>query len=175
MTVGLDDPQADRPGRLPDILDALAFASDPTLRGEALLDYSDRFREVPPDVARRPFASTNRIPSCESEAYIWGVLQPDRTLRLYFAVENPSGVSAKALATILDRGLSGLPPSAIAGVTPDLVSEIFRANISMGKGLGLMSMVHAVRTIARQAADYAAAGAPLPQTFPRVPIERPPA
>jgi sulfur transfer protein SufE len=67
-------------------------------------------------------------------------------------VENPSGVSAKALATILDRSLSGLPPAEIAEVTPDLVERIFRQNISMGKGLGLMSMVQAVRSLATAAA-----------------------
>jgi sulfur transfer protein SufE len=69
-------------------------------------------------------------------------------MKLYFAVENPSGVSAKALATILDKSLSGLPPADVATVTPDVVEQIFRQNISMGKGLGLMSMVEAVRSTA---------------------------
>ncbi len=144
----------------------LALASDAMPRSEMLLDYANRFREVPPSVARRPFAKRHQIPACESEAYVWGVLQSDATLKLYFAVENPSGVSAKALATILDQALSGLPPGEVACVTPDIVSDIFRANISMGKGLGLMSMVRAVQSVARQAADYLAAPAQLPQVFP---------
>jgi sulfur transfer protein SufE len=76
---------------------------------------------------------------------------PDGNLKLYFAVENPSGVSAKALATILDRTLSGLPPSEIAGVSTDIVERIFRQNISMGKGIGLMSMVQAVKALAAAA------------------------
>ena len=38
-----------------------------------------------------------------------------------------------------------------AQVTPDIVEKIFRQNISMGKGLGLMSMVQAVRTLANAA------------------------
>jgi len=66
-------------------------------------------------------------------------------------VENPSGVSAKALAAILDRTLSGLPASEIAQVDPDIVERIFRQNISMGKGLGLMSMVQSVRALAKAA------------------------
>ena len=70
---------------------------------------------------------------------------------LYFAVENPAGVSAKALAAILGKTLSGLPAREIAQVTPDIVEKIFRQNISMGKGLGLMSMVQAVRTLANAA------------------------
>jgi len=78
--------------------------------------------------------------------------QPDGTLKLHFAVENPSGVSAKALATILDRSLSGLPAAEIATITPDIVERIFRQNISMGKGMGLMAMVNAVQALAKKAA-----------------------
>jgi len=79
------------------------------------------------------------------------VKNPDGTLKLYFAVENPSGISAKALATILDKTLSGLPAEDVAQITPDLVEAIFRQNISMGKGMGLMSMVQAVRALAKNA------------------------
>jgi cysteine desulfuration protein SufE len=141
------------PERLAEILETLALAPDRTTRGEMLLSLADRFREVPAEVARRPFAASHQVPGCESEAYVWGVLQPDATLKLYFAVENPSGVSARALAVILDRALSGLPPAEIATVPPDVVFEIFRRDISMGKGLGLMSMVRAVQTLARRAAE----------------------
>jgi len=66
-------------------------------------------------------------------------------------VENPSGVSARALAAILDRTLSGLPASEIARVGPDIVERIFRQNISMGKGMGLMSLVQAVQALAKAA------------------------
>jgi len=67
-----------------------------------------------------------------------------------FAVENPSGISAKALASILASALSGLTPEAIAQVSPDIVEQIFRQNISMGKGMGLMAMVQAVQALARR-------------------------
>ena len=116
-----------------------------------LLSYADQFREVPPDVAARPFDCNHHVPQCESDAYAWAIKMPDNTLKLYFAVENPSGVSAKALATILDRTLSGLPAQQIAEVPPDIVERIFRQNISMGKGIGLMSMVQAVQTLAKAA------------------------
>jgi sulfur transfer protein SufE len=69
---------------------------------------------------------------------------------VYFAVENPAGISAKALATILQKTLSGLRPAEIAAVTPDIVERIFRQNISMGKGMGLMSMVEMIRTLAKR-------------------------
>ena len=99
----------------------------------------------------RPFDKSHQVPQCESDAYVWARKQPDDTLKLYFAVENPSGVSARALAAILDRTLSGLPAAEVAKVTPEIVERIFRQNISMGKGLGLMSMVGAVQALAKRA------------------------
>ena len=139
------------PAALAELVDALAIFSDPGERAAVLIDYADRFEEVPPSVATRPFPSSHQVPHCESDAYVWAVKRPDGTLKLYFAVENPAGVSAKALAAILDRTLSGLRPEDIEQVSPDIVEQIFRQNISMGKGLGLMSMVQAVRALARRA------------------------
>ena len=124
---------------------------DPADRTSMLLSYADQFQDVPPSIATRPFPKSHQIPQCESDAYAWAQKRPDGTLKLYFAVENPSGVSAKALATILDKTLSGLPASDIATITPDIVEQIFRQNISMGKGMGLMSMVEAVRALAKAA------------------------
>jgi cysteine desulfuration protein SufE len=138
------------PAKLQAVLDTFADFPDPADRTDLLLSYADAFQEVPPSVATRPFGQQHLVPHCESEAYVWALTQPDGTMKLYFAVENPSGVSAKALAAILDRSLSGLRPAEIAEVTPDVVEQIFRQNISMGKGLGLMSMVEAVRTLARR-------------------------
>jgi cysteine desulfuration protein SufE len=124
---------------------------DPADRTNLLLSYADQFREVPPSIATRPFPKSHQVPQCESDAYVWALKQPDGTLRLYFAVENPSGISAKALAAILDKTLSGLPASEIATVNCDIVEKIFRQNISMGKGMGLMAMVNAVQALARAA------------------------
>ena len=124
---------------------------EPADRTSLLLSYSDQFKGVPPAIASRPFPKSHQVPQCESDAYVWAQKRPDGTLKLYFAVENPSGVSARALAAILDKTLSGLPASEIATVDPQVVEKIFRQNISMGKGMGLMSMVQAVATLARAA------------------------
>jgi cysteine desulfuration protein SufE len=137
--------------KLNDTLETFATFTDTADRTSLLLSYADLFKEVPANVATRPFDKKHLVPHCESEAYVWANKQPDGTLKLYFAVENPSGISAKALAAILDRTLSGLPASEIAEITPDLVEQIFRQNISMGKGMGLMSMVQAVRSLAKAA------------------------
>jgi cysteine desulfuration protein SufE len=140
------------PAKLQDLLDTFAIFDDPSERAQMLIGFSDSFMDVPPDVATRPFPRSHQIPQCESDAYAWAVPQPDGGLKLHFAVENPSGISARALASILDKTLSGLPPEQVARVSPEIVERIFRQNISMGKGLGLMSMVLAVKALAERAA-----------------------
>lgn len=141
--------------RLNAVLETFDTFPDPGDRTDLLLGYADQFKEVPAEVARRPFPESHHIPQCESDAYIWVVPHPDGTLKLHFAVENPSGVSAKALATILDKSLSGLPAAEIATIDNSIVERIFRRNISMGKGMGLMSMVDAVKVLAQRAAGKA--------------------
>ncbi len=138
--------------KLQTLLDLFADYTGPTERTELLLSYADKFKEVPAAVATRPFDQSALVPHCESEAYVWAVPNADGTLKLHFAVENPSGISAKALAAILDRTLSGLPAAEIAKVDPEIVEKIFRQNISMGKGMGLMSMVQRVQQLAKRAA-----------------------
>ena len=138
------------PQKLQQVIDMFQMF-DPADRTSMLLSYADQFKEVPPSIATRPFPKSHQVPQCESDAYVWARKQPDGTLQLYFAVENPSGVSAKALAAILDRTLSGLPASEIATVDCGIVEQIFRQNISMGKGMGLMAMVNAVQALAKAA------------------------
>ncbi len=138
------------PPRLQTLLDVFAGVTDTHERTQLLIDFARKFKEVPPDVATRPFGEDHLVKHCESEAYAWVVPKADGTLKLHFAVENPSGVSAKALAAILDKALSGLPAAEIAKVDPEIVEKLFRQNISMGKGMGLMSMVLAVQTLAKR-------------------------
>jgi cysteine desulfuration protein SufE len=142
---------AKNPPKLQAVIDTFAMFPDPADRTDLLLGYANQFKDVPTTVARRPFDKAHQVPACESDAYVWAVPNPDGTLKLHFAVENPSGISAKALATILDKTLSGLPPDEIAHVSPEIVEQLFRQNISMGKGLGLMSIVQAVKTLATRA------------------------
>jgi cysteine desulfuration protein SufE len=140
--------------RLPEQLEQLIETFEmfePADRTDLLLSYADQFKEVPPAIATRPFPKSHQVPQCESDAYVWATKRPDGNMQLYFAVENPSGISAKALAAILEKTLSGLPPAQIAAVGCDIVERIFRQNISMGKGMGLMAMVQAVQSLARAA------------------------
>ncbi len=140
-------PTTEKLDKVLELFDAFADQDD---RAALLIEYAGRFKEVPPEIAQRPFPDDHKVPYCESEAYVWVVPRPDQTLDLFFAVENPSGISAKALAAILQSSLSGSTPEQLLAVTPDIVERVFRQNISMGKGMGLMGIVDEVRRGARQ-------------------------
>ncbi len=137
--------------KLDELQETLDMFSDPGSRADLLIGFSDKFREVPPEIATRPFPKSHQVPQCESEAYVWVDLTPDRRLTLHFAVENPSGISARALAVILQQVYSGQPAEDVLSLDPGIVERVFRQNISMGKGLGLKSMVLAVQALTRAA------------------------
>lgn len=139
---------AEYPDRLRELLETFDTINDVDERSALLIDFAERFKPVPPTVAQRPYPESHRVPFCESEAYIWGIPRPDGTLTFHFAVENPSGVSARALAAILEKTASGAPLYQVAAIGPEIVSRIFRQNISMGKGMGLGSMVQMVQSLA---------------------------
>lgn len=141
---------ADAPRRLAGFLSLLESLESRYERIELLIDTADRFREVPPEIARRPFGSRHLVPSCESEAYFWPVNREDGTLDLFFAVENPQGISARAMAVILSETLSGESLEAVAKVDADLPYEVFGRELSMGKNMGLNGMVAMVRLAAQR-------------------------
>lgn len=145
------DPVTDQnlPPRLQEVVNDFAFV-DRSERAELLIDYADEFEPVPDRVASRPFPEENHVLRCESEAYVWAEDLPDGTLKYYFAVENPQGLSAKSWAVIMDRTLSGEKIEAVARVSPDVIFEIYGKDLSMGKGQGLMGMLDHVTSYARQ-------------------------
>lgn len=140
------------PDSLAEVLDIVS-GMDRTDRMNTLLDYSDRFDRVtvPADVATRPFPENRRVQRCESEAYVWALPHPSGTgLQYWFAVENPNGVSARALAVLLDETCSGQDPAQVAAIPGDIVFDLFGREISMGRGEGLMGMVAMVTGAARR-------------------------
>ena len=115
-----------------------------------MIDFADRFEEVSPEVATRPFSEANHVQRCESEAYVFTTPHPDGGVKYHFAVENPQGISAKAMAVILDETISGETPDVIAGVPTDLVYKVFGKELSMGKGQGLMGMIELCKILAKK-------------------------
>lgn len=123
---------------------------DRSMRAEMLIEYADRFVEVPPSVATRPFPESNRAPRCESDAFVFPVDQPDGTLHFYFAVENPQGLSAKAWAAVLEETCSLVPLEQVARVPQETIFELFGRDLSMGKGQGLIGMLDLMQHAAKQ-------------------------
>jgi cysteine desulfuration protein SufE len=134
------------PEKLKRILEMFDGVANRDEREMLLLGYAERFRQVQRSIATPPYPEERKVPYCESDAYVWVMQKADGTISPHFAVENPSGVSAKALATILSEGLGGAMPGEAAAVSEEIVEQIFRQNISMGKGMGLTAMVR--RTVA---------------------------
>ena len=125
-------------------------AVDRGMRSEMLIEWADQFESVPATVASRPFPEVARAPRCESEAFVFVTDRPDGTLDLWFAVENPQGLSAKAWAAILKDTLSGQPLEQVATVPQETIFKIFGRDISMGKGQGLIGMLDVLQHEARR-------------------------
>lgn len=142
---------AEIPERLARTLELLSSIGDRNERIQTLIDVADRFREVPARIATRPYPEEHRVAACESEAYVWSEERPDGTLDFHFAVQNPQGISAKALAVLLGESLSGAPLEQVVAVPCDIADTVFGGELSMGKAMGLMGMVGMVREMARQA------------------------
>lgn len=141
------------PQKLQQILETFELFPDRADRIQMLISTADRFEAVPESVAARPFEEEHRVKGCESEAFVWGLGQHEGGLKFHFAVENPQGISAMAMAVILDEGLSGVPVREVAEVSCEVVYEIFGRELSMGKSMGLMGMVTAVSSLARRASE----------------------
>jgi len=125
-----------------------------------LLGYAERFKPVSRSVATPPYPAERKVPYCESDAYVWVTRDQEGAIDVQFAIGNPSGISAKALAAILREGLKGTTVEEVATMQDDIVERIFRQNLSMGKGMGLTAMV---RQIAAEAKAMNNAGADSPK------------
>ncbi len=138
------------PEKLQELLDDFAFLDDRNERAALLIELADRFEDVPERIANRPFPEESHVQQCESDAYVFTEELPDKTLKFHFAVENPQGISAKAMSVILDETASGAPLEQVAAIPCDVVFDFFGKDVSMGKGQGLMGIVSMVQQAARE-------------------------
>jgi sulfur transfer protein SufE len=152
------------PDKLREVLEI--FAENPGERNQMLIEYSDQFAGVPEHISTRPYPLANQVPHCESDSYVFverlDGAAPDGSPRLkfHFAVENPFGVSARALSAVLDATINGLSANEIASMPiEDLVPTLYGKNISMGKGQGLLSIAAVVKKLAQRYATTISAAA----------------
>ena len=137
------------PENIQETLDTLALFPDRADRIQVLISLADRYEPVPERIATRPYEESHRVKGCESEVFVWGMPRDDGTLDFQYAVENPQGVSAMVLAVLLGD-LSGTPLSTVATLPCEVIYEIFGNELSMGKSMGLMGMITATVSLARQ-------------------------
>ena len=141
---------ADYPDKLNELLEILSLIENPKERIDILLGYADKFKEVPKEIAQRPYPKENKIPFCESGAFVWVHPHEDGTLTFSFAVENQQGVSAKALISILQNTISGERAEKIINIPGDLVFKFFGQGLSMGKNMGLTGIIQYIKREAKK-------------------------
>ena len=134
---------ADMPQALQDILEDFSYIEDRLERQEYLIQLADDFAKVrvPESIATQPYAEENHVQQCESDAYVWAEEQADGTLKYYFDVLNPQGLSAMAMAVILVQSLSGASLDEVAQVNAVVLLMFFVMICSLGKVQGLMGIV----------------------------------
>lgn len=145
------------PERLRDLLDMFAMLEDRHERVQALIGLADSFEQPPAHIASPPYPESARVPNCESEVFAFAEPLENGRLRYWFAIENPQGVSAMAMAKVIDDTLSGEDPESVLRVPTDFFYALFGRELSMGKSAGLMGMVQMTHMLTRQANK---AGAP---------------
>ncbi len=129
-----------------ELLDTLSSREE---RIDILMALAARLRPVPERIARRPYPESHRVPGCESQVYIWAEPRPDGTSDFHFAVENPQGVTAQALAAILQQSCSGAPVDEIQAIPEEIVFRIFGRELSIAKITGLTGMIRKLKEAVR--------------------------
>lgn len=140
------------PEKLNTILEDFSYITDRNERAEYLIEIADRFPQskVPASIATQPYDEANHVQMCESDAYVWAIENADGTLKYYFDVLNPQGLSAKAMSVVLDESCSSQPLEQVASIKTDIVFSLFGKEVSMGKGQGLMGIVNMVQYEAKK-------------------------
>ncbi|MCC5925624.1 MAG: SufE family protein [Bacteroidetes bacterium] len=138
------------PENLQRVVDYFARITDNQTRIQTLISYSKRFVEVTEDVAVRPFDQRHRVPECESDVYVWAIVDDNQNVTIHTAVENPEGLSAKAFAAVLQKGLKDATVDDIEKLDTELVYSIFGKQLSMGKNMGLTGMIQMIKAQTRQ-------------------------
>ena len=140
---------AELPKKLKEFMETLSNIEDRQERMNLLIEYADTFEEVTKDIAQKPFPDDTKVPFCESEAYVFSRLINENKIEYFFAVENPQGISAKALCAIFTETLDGETPEAILKIPTDIVLDIFGKELSMGKNMGLTGILQMMQRQAK--------------------------
>lgn len=140
------------PEALQELLDVFEEIEDRSERFDMLIYWSDKYKRADTSITGpKPYAEMFKVPSCESQAYAWSSERSDGTLEFHFVVENPQGLSAKALSAILTKTLSGSKPEEIKELkSVEIVQKLFGSKMGMVRTQGLRGIVKMTRAYAIQ-------------------------
>jgi sulfur transfer protein SufE len=139
------------PSELQDILALVEGTQDYEEKCDLLIEFAGSFKPCDPNKYTYPYDKNHQVPGCESEVYLWVNKNAEGAFSFDVIVENPQGISAKALAQILIEGLRSANADAIQAIPEDTVYRIFGTSLSMGKGQGLMGMIRLLKHLVKQA------------------------
>ena len=131
------------------LVEDFASIDDHGQRADLLIELSEDYVEVPDSIAARPYPDSLKVPGCESDVYLFAVPETNgNSFKYHFAVDNPQGISAMAMAAIIDQTLSGVENSLVKDIDSEFVHTLFGKQLSMGKGQGLTNMIMMVKSLA---------------------------
>lgn len=139
------------PEKLQDILDVFEMNPDRSNRYQLLIDFAEKFKPVSEKVVPRPYPESHRVPSCESQAFVFAEKRPDGLLNFHFAVENPNGISAKAVSAIMQDVASGASFDEILAIDPEIIFKFFsRDQLGIARSEGLRGIIKLVKFFTSQ-------------------------
>lgn len=134
------------PVKLQEVLEIFEETLERDERSELLLYWAEKFKEVPDSIMKRPFQEKFRVPSCESQAFVFSQPNGKDSLNFYFAVENPQGISAKSVCALIQETVSGAPVEEILCLDPEIIFKLFgRKQLGIARSEGLRAIIKIVK------------------------------
>ncbi len=130
------------------------FAGAPKdLRAQALLEYSRKLPELPPELAGHPELMES-VPECQTPFFLATEVDDDDRVTLHFQVP-PESPTTRGFAGILSSGLNGAPAEAVLETPNDFYMKMGLAEVISSLRLRGMSAILA--RLKRQVAAHVAA------------------
>ena len=108
---------------------------DPKLKYAQLLAYGKKLDPLPAGAA----TEANKVRGCVSQVWVVPVLDPNTGLITWLA--DSDSALTKGLAALLAKGLSGVRPSVVAGMSPDFISDLGLAqSLTPSRNNGFLNM-----------------------------------
>ncbi|MDQ4132413.1 MAG: SufE family protein [Actinomycetota bacterium] len=131
------------------------FAGAPKdLRAQALLEYSRKLPDLPPELAGHR-ELMEQVPECQTPFFLLTEVDDDQRVKLHFDVPAESPTT-RGFAGILWSGLDGAPAEAVLDTPNDFYTKMGLSEVI--SSLRLRGMTAILSRLKRQVSDQLAAG-----------------